>query len=594
MIEKDENPGGNRGSQMGASGVTTSVVKATAAADGINRINGTPAPTFEKISADHLRHFAAISPEVAKGCAASEGDNLHFAYWHPDGTYHQVVRRPEGSEPKYMCDKGARGLSVHPLVRDLMATDAPVVVIEGTKQYLAGVTALRGKRLFPVGINGIQGWRWKPGKEQLGDAAVSSPLPDWGHIPLKGRKVYVVPDGDTHKEGVRAGAEALTRFLESQGADVRRVDLPLLDGQTNTGLDDYLASFPADTRQKAALELLETAEATPDKLTDGLSFLALDEPDEPPLWGHEDAAALWSSGESLFIFGPPGAGKSTLAHLVVFGRLGLVPDVLGFPVRDDGRKVLYLAMDRPKQIMRAMRRLARPAHANTLRDRLIVHRGPLDFNVTREESRNVLRDMALRHGVGTIVVDSVKDVLPNASDEDAAGGYNLARQSALAAGVEWIELHHNRKANGANKEPNTLEDVYGSRWLTAGAGSVLSLWQDEPGSPVVALRHIRASGEKWRDTTLLLDSEAGTLATESEETLEDFIDRNPKGFTVAQAASALHKGKPSKGQVEALRNKVKRMEHRGLLELCSGGTDDGEDPFDPRGAQLRYRRRKAD
>lgn len=570
--------------------MTSSADKATAAGAVIKQIR--PDQGFEKITPEHVaRHFAAISPDVARRCAQSDGDTVKFVYWHPDETYHMVTRQPEGAEVRYLSEPGKRGLNVHPQVKDLMATDAPVVVIEGTKQYLAGVTALRGKRLFPVGINGIRGWQWKPGKEQIGDAAESFPLPDWGLIPLKGRKVYVVPDGDTHKEGVRAGVDALTGWLESRGAEVRCAAIPLLPGQTNTGLDDYLASVPEDKRQTAALELLETSGGASDKLVDGLSFLAVDEPDEPPLWGHEDAAALWSSGESLFIFGPPGAGKSTLAHLVVFGRLGLVPDVLGFPVRDDGRKVLYLAMDRPKQIMRAMRRLARPAHANTLRDRLIVHPGPLDFNITKGENRNALRDMALRNGVGTIVVDSVKDALPNASDEDAAGAYNLARQAALAAGVEWIELHHNRKANGTNKEPNTLEDVYGSRWLTAGAGSVLSLWQDEPGSPVVALRHIRASGEKWRDTTLILDPEAGTLATESEETLEDFIGRNPKGFTVAQAVSALHKGKAAtRGQAQTVRNKLKRLEKRGLLELCPGGSADGEDPFDPKGETLRYRR----
>lgn len=566
---------------------------------GINQINGTRVPTSGGIAADHMKHFEAISMEVASHSAQSDGDRIRFVYWHPDGTYHLVMRQPEGAEPRYLCAKGQRGLNVHPLVRDLMATDAPVVVIEGTKQYLAGVTAMRGKRLFPVGINGIWGWQWKPGKEQHGDAAVSAPLPDWGYIPLKGRKVYVVPDGDADaKEGVRAGVDALAEWLGSQGAEVHRVTVPLLPGQTNTGLDDYLASVPEDKRPATVLEMLETSATTTDKLVDGLSFLAVDEPDEPPLWGHEDTAALWSSGESLFIFGPPGAGKSTLAHLVVFGRLGLVPDVLGFPVRDDGRKVLYLAMDRPKQIMRAMRRLARPAHADTLRDRLIVHNGPLDFSVPGGKHRDALRDMALRLGVGTIVVDSLKDVVPNASDEDAAGAYNLARQSALAAGVEWIELHHNRKANGTNKEPNQLEDVYGSRWLTAGAGSVLSLWQDEPGSPIVALRHIRASGEKWRDTTLILDADAGTLATESEETLEEFIDRHAKGFTVAQAVSAMHKGaKASRGQAQAVRNKLKRMEKRGLLELVPSGTDTGADPFavpdagaDAKGETLRYRK----
>ncbi|MEU9641320.1 bifunctional DNA primase/polymerase [Streptomyces sp. NPDC048188] len=337
---------------------------------------------------------------------------------------------------------------------------------------------------------------------------------------------------------------------------------------------------------EAVSEPETAAEAVSVGLIDGLSFLAPDEPDEPPLWGHEDVAALWSSGESLFIVGPPGAGKSTLAHLVVFGRLGLLPEVFGFPVADDGRKVLYLAMDRPKQIQRAMRRLFRPEHGEVLAERLLFHRGPLPVSLTSsDEHRDYLRDMALREGAGVIVVDSIKDVLPDASDEKAAGRYNSARQSALAAGVEWIELHHNRKANGTNKAPNTLEDVYGSRWLTAGAGSVLSLWQDEPGSPVISLSHLRASGEKWRDTTLILDTEAGTLATETVETLEDFARRNPKGFTVGEATAALHP-KSSKGKTEGVRLKIKRLVDRKVLELCPVADSD---PLDTKSATLRYR-----
>jgi putative hemolysin len=49
-----------------------------------------------------------------------------------------------------------------------------------------------------------------------------------------------------------------------------------------------------------------------------------------------------------------------------------------------------------------------------------------------------------------VVIDSLKDVLPDPSDEKRAGLYNRARQFCLAAGVEWIELHHNRKSNAGH------------------------------------------------------------------------------------------------------------------------------------------------
>ncbi|MEV2227009.1 AAA family ATPase [Streptomyces phaeochromogenes] len=388
-------------------------------------------------------------------------------------------------------------------------------------------------------------------------------------------EAYIVMAGQRSK--ITEGKLARGEIDEAEA----RFRLDLYWAQASDTARQHGMEFNGFGRRETAVPV---AKGTPDQTVSGWDFLAPGEPDEPPLWGNTDVAALWQSGESLFIFGPPGAGKSTLTHLIVFGCLGLLPDVLGFPVTDDGRKVLYLAMDRPKQIQRAMRRLVLPEHEQTLKDRLIVHRGPLPVNVADGKHRDWIKDVAIKLGAGVVVIDSIKDVLPDASKEEPAGHYNQARQSCLAAGIEWIELHHNRKANGMNREPNTLEDVYGSRWLTAGAGSVVSLWQDEPGSPVISLRHIRTAGEKWRDTTLILDATEGTLSVESELTLEDFTTAHRKGFTVAEAATALHGPKLTKGQRESVRNKIKRMEKKGTLEIAP----DSGDPFLD-GAEICYR-----
>ncbi|MER5944166.1 AAA family ATPase [Streptomyces sp. NPDC001928] len=497
---------------------------------------------------------SAITPEIIEACGAYSGPpDKGFAIKWSDGVTSVWVRRvpdhmrkPKG--PKYIWPKGET--TFLDKVRDTGADK--VIVVEGVRQHLAAAAhAPPGYDVFGMwGCDGIH-------------AEVDLSWAD-------GRDVFVCLDADRlTNDRVRKAAGRVARHLQDAGArSVGFVDVPAAEAGATTGLDDFLGALPEAERADAFAAMIP---APVRRTVDGWTFLAPGEPDEPPLWGHADAAALWSSGESLFIFGPPGAGKSTLAQLVVWARLGLLPDVLGFPVTDDGRRVLYLAMDRPKQIQRAMRRLVRPEHEKTLRDRLIVHRGPLDFAVTKEDQVTRLRDWAVELGAGTVVVDSIKDVIPNASDEEKAGLYNRARQSLLAAGIDLIELHHNRKANGTNKEPNTLEDVYGSRWLTAGAGSVISLWQDEPGSPVISLRHIRAAGEKLRDTTLILDTVTGGLETEQAATLEDFITTHPDGFTVMEAAAALHGPKPTKGQREAIRGRLKRMAARGAL---------GADPFD--------------
>ena len=58
-----------------------------------------------------------------------------------------------------------------------------------------------------------------------------------------------------------------------------------------------------------------------------------------------------------------------------------------------------------------------------------------------------------------IVVDSLKDMLPRLSDEEAAAAFNRLVQECIAAGVQVLLLHHMRKANDDNKRPKALADV---------------------------------------------------------------------------------------------------------------------------------------
>ena len=80
----------------------------------------------------------------------------------------------------------------------------------------------------------------------------------------------------------------------------------------------------------------------------------LDAPDRvPALWGEGDRV-LWAEGEALMVCGGPGVGKTTITGQLVRALLA-GGDVLGLPVARR-RRVLYLAMDRPRQIARSLRR----------------------------------------------------------------------------------------------------------------------------------------------------------------------------------------------------------------------------------------------
>ncbi|WP_239404498.1 DnaB-like helicase N-terminal domain-containing protein [Frankia sp. Cj3] len=306
------------------------------------------------------------------------------------------------------------------------------------------------------------------------------------------------------------------------------------------------------------------------QIVNGEQFLYSDDPEPLPIWGTPETP-LWADGESLMLVGPPGTGKSTVAHMLVFARIGLIKEVLGYPVVDDGQRVLYIAADRPRQLRRAMRRLAHPdfRHREVLHNRLVVHKGPLPVDITKPENARYLLDMARAHGATTVVIDSIKDVLPNASDETAAGGYNIARQYCMAAGIEWIEIHHNRKAGAENKEPNKLDDVYGNRQLTSGCGSALSLF-GEPGDVVVHLTHLRTPGEGLLPMYVRIDTAAGIVEPYERIDLSGLLMRaGAAGLTAEMAASALYDvGKPSKSQRETIRTRLNRMTARGEVETC--------------------------
>ena len=97
-----------------------------------------------------------------------------------------------------------------------------------------------------------------------------------------------------------------------------------------------------------------TAEEVKRQILDGWSFIH-DEPDAiPALWGDGDRV-VWPEGESLVIAGGR-SQQTTLAGQVVTALIGAGDsEVLDLPVSRVNR-VLYLAMDRPRQAARSLRR----------------------------------------------------------------------------------------------------------------------------------------------------------------------------------------------------------------------------------------------
>lgn len=127
-----------------------------------------------------------------------------------------TISDSEGHSIKYLQrkDTSPRLYAVKRVADAVRETTEPLYLVEGEKKAMAA--AQRG--YAAVGFAGIEGWHRK-GSRQL--------LPDFDAIPLAGRLVNLVPDGDVQtNDNVARGVEHFADALDRRGARVRVVLLP--------------------------------------------------------------------------------------------------------------------------------------------------------------------------------------------------------------------------------------------------------------------------------------------------------------------------------------------------------------------------------
>jgi replicative DNA helicase len=303
------------------------------------------------------------------------------------------------------------------------------------------------------------------------------------------------------------------------------------------------------------------------RMVSGGAFLFDETVDPVPLWGEGDRVA-WADGEGLMIAGPTGVGKTTLGAQVMLSALGIgESEVLGMPVSRTDR-VLYLAMDRPNQIRRLLRRMVEPGDRGVLAERLMVWKGPPPRDLAANP--DMLTELAEAADADVVVVDSLKDAALNLSDGEVGAAWNRAVQTLIATGANVLVLHHGRKAGRGDKAPTTIDDLYGSTWLTAGMGSVFYL-NGAPGDLVVELRHLKQAADDLETMHLVRDDRGVTFSVQAGVDIVTAVrNQGSGGMTVHALACLLYANgsgsyKPKHNEIEKARRRLNKLTESGDL-----------------------------
>jgi replicative DNA helicase len=350
--------------------------------------------------------------------------------------------------------------------------------------------------------------------------------------------------------------------LDTSEQERDRVIARIVEGR---GADEYIGPARQLVRL-CELDLNGNAEESPvgddERFADGASFF-LDAPERiEAIWGDpESGEVLWPQGEPLILAGPDGAGKGSLAQQLALRRAGVHHGpLLGYPVEVGPGRVLYVAADRPRQIARSGRRMVGEADREALALALLVWQGPLPFDIGRDPDR--LTPFLQQHEIDTLILDSLGLVAADMASDEAGSRVAQALSAVSAAGIEVCCLYHPRKREQGPERVRTLDDLYGSRWITAASGSVFYL-DAKPGDLIVKARHLKPPANEIGPLTLRHDHDAGR--TEVYEA-PDLLDLAGTWITVKDAARALYEvSDPNPNEIEKARRRLDKLADGGRL-----------------------------
>jgi len=327
-----------------------------------------------------------------------------------------------------------------------------------------------------------------------------------------------------------------------------------------------------------------------DRLISGEGLFDLPE-EIPAIWG-KGTEVLWAEGEPLLITGPTGVGKTTVSGQILRGRLGIEEELFGLPIRklEEDQFDFWLAMDRPDQILRSLRRHFNEEDKEKLAKHFMIRKGPpmadfaADPHVLIKMVRAAEAAMSAKHGremrCGAVYIDSLKDAAIGLADDKVGASLNKAIQIAIAEGVQVCSLHHLRKTNAENKTAPGVNDFYGSIHIVNGSGSCILLWGN-PGDELIEFYHRKQPAEVVGDGWKIQHNHAiGQSVIVGDFNILSYIESKDSGVSVREVAEQMFNTEtPDANQRNKVRRKLETMVQRASLRKVTGPNKNDPDLY---------------
>lgn len=183
----------------------------------------------------------------------------------------------------------------------------------------------------------------------------------------------------------------------------------------------------------------------------------------------------------MLLTGPSGVGKTQLS-LNAAARMVLGQGFLGRDTHSKTEKIAFFSMEMGlvelKEFLKLQAGGYKPEELKVLNKRLRFFPLGEPIYMTQDREKRRIEAIVEREQFTGVIFDSLGSATDGSlsSEENTKNLMDWNDQLRQKYNIFTWYIHHHRKANGDNKRPNKLGDVYGSQYLTARATSVVTLW----------------------------------------------------------------------------------------------------------------------